>query len=69
VSIKGLKANLNCDRLPTMKELINAIEHPETSEPWIREYIRLWPELEKRIKLIINSLLKLEEKIRKESNS
>lgn len=42
-----------CDHLPTTEECVDAILHPETANPQIKEYLRLSPKYEEYLRLML----------------
>ena len=44
-----------CPRMPTMKECIEAIKHPETAGEEVKEYLRLSPEFDQSLRSILQT--------------
>ncbi len=51
-----LKNELTCSRMPTMKECIDAIEHPEAASEEVKEYLRLRPEFDQDLRSILEMM-------------
>ena len=53
---KYSKANFPEGRLPTMEELVAAIQDPDSAPWWIRKYLELRPEFEQDLRSILDLL-------------
>ena len=51
---KYLKKNFPEDRMPTIEECVASIKNPESVPLWIKEYMRLRPQLEKHLRSILD---------------